>query len=222
MSPVPHAELSSRLRFSQYPSHVGGRTTIKYCLEDRRYSKTIRKERTTEGVTVQRAIDRAISGYLGTNRFLLMTNNDDETDLLKSRNVIRLSGSPHGLNSNDKERYFVFLSALNLSNRHESMLVELGLSKAMIRHTTTIEAAHQAAMRTNLRVPTSDKAVHIIVPDRDTANALGKILGCLNISRLGHIELQSKSRLDGLPPLTPSDRNRNAIAHKMEQSLLPR
>ena len=42
--PVPHAELTSRLRYSQYPSHVGSRTTIKYCLEHRRYSKTIRKE----------------------------------------------------------------------------------------------------------------------------------------------------------------------------------
>ena len=92
--PVPHAELSSRLRFSQYPSHVGSRTTIKYCLEHRRYSKTIRKERTTEGITVQRAMDRAISDYLGTNRFLLMTNNDDETDLLKSSQRHPAVGQP--------------------------------------------------------------------------------------------------------------------------------
>ena len=219
--PVPHAELSSQLRYSHYPSHIGSRTTIKYCLEYRRYSKTIRNELTTEGITVQRAMDRAISGYLGTNRFLLMTNNDDESDLLKSLNVIRLSGSPHGSNAYENERYFVFLSALNLSNDHELMLVELGLSKEMTRHTTTIEAAHQAAMRTNLRVPTSDEPVDIIVPDRDTANALGKILGCRNISQLGRIELQSKSRLYGLQPLTSSDRNRNSIAHKVEQSLLP-
>ena len=149
--PAPHAELSSQLRYSHYPSHIGSRTTIKYCLEYRRYSKTIRNELTTEGITVQRAMDRVISGHLGTNRFLLMTNNDDQTDLLKSP-VIRLSGSPHGSNPYDTEQYFVFLSALNRSNLHKSMLVELGLSKTMIRHTTTIEAAHQAAMRTNLRV----------------------------------------------------------------------
>ena len=218
---MPHAELSSQLRYSHYPSHIGSRTTIKYCLEYRRYSKTIRNELATEGITVQRAMDRVISGYLGTNRFLLITNNDDQTDLLKSPNVIRLSGSPHGSNDYDNERYFVFLSALNRSNPHESMLVELGLSKTMIRHTTTIEAAHQAAMRTNLRVPTSNEPVHIIVPDRDTANALGKILGCTNISRLDGVEPQAKSRLDGLLPLTSSDRNRNSIAHKVEMSLLP-
>ena len=221
-TPVRHAELTSRLRYSHYPSHVGSRTKIKYCLEHRRYSKTIRKEMTTEGITVQRALDEAISRHLGANRFLLMTNNDDQTDLLKSPNVVRLSGSPHGLNAYDQEHWFVFLSALLRTNVHEAMLVELGLSKTMIRHTTTIEAAHQAAMRTNLRIPTSNEPVHIIVPDRDTAEALGKILGCANISRLGNVEPQVKSRLDGLPHLTPSQKNKNSIAHKVEDSLLSR
>jgi hypothetical protein len=75
-----------------------------------------------------------------------------------------------------------------------------------------IEEAHQFIMRTSLRNPESKELVYVYVADKVTALAIGQILKCKYIERLGNIELPATK--EKLPPLTQTERNKRSKANK--------
>ncbi|CCB65861.1 protein of unknown function [Hyphomicrobium sp. MC1] len=211
---VPNEELTAMLRYQQYPKVVGQRAHIRYLLDGKRYSKSLRDKFTSDAKRVKPAIDDTILNHLGREKFLLVANKDDKGSLTKATNAERLSGSPQGLNCYQNYTRIVFLSALNRDAKHLSLLREVGFSGDTIQKATLVEAVHQAVMRTALRDPSSKAAVEIIVPDKWTAQELGNILGCANISRLGNIVL------NGVLPYTQKDKDRRHDFQKLFKSLL--
>src|SRR5437763_14039166 len=60
-------------------------------------------------------------------------------------------------------------------------------------------------MRTNLRRPDSSLPVEVIVADKTTALAVGRIIGCQKIERLGQIEIQQS--VEKAKPYTKAEKD---------------
>ena len=211
---APHRALTKGLRYERYNQSVGLRTSIKYVLEGRRYSKSFRNTTTSDGKNLKTTIDQTILAHLGDEPFLLVANNDDKGLLVNATGAERLSGSPQGLNCYQHHTRIVFLSARNRKPQHLAMLKQAGFSQDTIQKSTLVEAVHQAAMRTALRDTSSTATVEIIVPDEWTAKELGKILGCSTICKLGTVTLNTPPK-----PYTPKEKNRRCNFQKLLGSL---
>jgi hypothetical protein len=100
------------------------------------------------------------------------------------------------------------------------MLHDLGFDRNKLTRDTLIEYAHQVAMRTNLRVLDSTKPVEIIVADKFTAMALGKILGTSDIQRIGNIMIEKPTTTIPKPvPYSQRDKDRRSVGLQLLRSL---
>lgn len=217
---TPHPELSKNLRYNDYPRTVGSRLRVAYCLEKNRYSKTIRDRQTTDCRPVQQAIDEEVCAVLEGKPFLLLTNKDDRTTLLRHPGHKRVPHNSEGLNDFAEYKAVVLMSALNLSPPAMSMLVEYGFRPPIIRHSVLLEKLHQTLMRTNLRDPHSSEPVWCFVPDKQSAFEISHLVGCADVSRLGSIELMREDAPDRPPPLSQVQKNNRSSARKTQQKLL--
>lgn len=210
VTPRLNEEFASNLRYTTYPEAVGQRTRILYCLEDRSYSLNIQDRPTADGGTVKEEVDKVIINVVGGSSFLLVKNKDDNGSLATHKNAVVIESIPSGLNCYAEHITLVFSAALNRPPKHISMLKAVGLDQDAINHSILIDRVHQSSMRTNLRVPDSNKSVTIVVVDSYTAKALGSILGCTDIQRIGNIDLPEKHTTHLLPNYTDAQRKKRS------------
>lgn len=210
VTPRSNEQLAKNLQYRAYSEAMGRRTCIYYCLEERQYSLTIRPYLTANGGTVKDEIDAEIAKFVGERPFLLFNNADDDGILASLKNAVTIENIPSGLNCYADHTTLVFNAALNRSPGHLNMLKAVGLDRDSINHSLLIDRAHQTSMRTNLRVPESEKCVTIVVMDLYTAKALAAIIGCTDIRRLGNISLPEKDAADSLPNYTDAERKKRS------------
>ena len=74
-------------------------------------------------------------------------------------------------------------------------------------------------MRTNLRVIDSTRPVQIIVADKSTAMALGKILGTSDIQRIGNITSISQQPPAKPVPYSQKDKDRRFVGLRLVREL---
>ena len=130
----------------------------------------------------------------------------------------RLPHKPHGINNYSDVHNVAFLSSLNPSSDQFRFLESKGLSSQEVRTITYYSTAYQAVMRTSLRNPHDFTPKRIVVPDRDAAEYLHKLLPGSRIERLD-VGLPSDHccpKQGGRPRKHPSDRDRVA-AHRQKQ-----
>ena len=142
----------------------------------------------SDGGTVLDNMDALAVEAFGEEPFLYVSNNDRNSEILiDASNGKKISVISHGLNNLQGHHNIYFSAALNRHPKHLAMLRSLGLSPEVVHRATGHEAVYQVAMRTSLRDPESTQKVHVIVPDRTSAERLGHLLGCGDIGQIGNL-----------------------------------
>ena len=194
----PFTPIKQQLRYSQYSN--GQRLTIRY-LQEADWSKYT-ASKMVQGKTQLEWFAEKISGFMGDQPFIYMTNNTDSTEFA---NGIKAPVISHGINQFSHIHHIYFSPALNNQPKHTAMLIDLGFDAVFIKRSMSYEIAHQAIMRTSLRNPAIDTPVTAVVVDKATAEAIARLfpecqIGPMDgvikkVMALSQLEKKNKARL---------------------------
>jgi len=145
--------------------HNNGNLLTVYYLNIRKWSKTTAKSYPNILINY---IDH-IKNLFGNDDFIWL-GNADGLDHFAGTSGIKLSGSPHGLNSYKDIDDAAVLGAFNPDNPFASFMTFIGMSRAQIDAAMHISSAYQGVLRGSLRDRRSTTPKRVVLPDVTTAN----------------------------------------------------
>ncbi|WP_107497725.1 DEAD/DEAH box helicase family protein [Thalassobius sp. I31.1] len=167
--------ITKELRYTQHD--CGDRLKIGFLFETD-WSKSFRGKVCIKGglenTNLNIFLDTIQSEFHGPCAYLVNKDVEDWVEnSLSSIQAEKLPNAPWGLNKYQHIHNVAILSALNPTPAHIGFLTHMGLDGHAIRDALFHSQIYQAVMRCSLRDPASTQLVHVLVPDRKSAEALG-------------------------------------------------
>lgn len=143
-----------------------------YYFSQKPWSKSLRDK---IGTPKFKPLMEMINSLIEKQPTLLVANNDVQDYELRLRNSTRISNVCHGNNDYLDFQNIVCFSALNDKPDHTRWFKSVwDFEQKQLKLARGYETTYQCLMRTNLRLPSSEKNVRVIVPDLDQAMWLSK------------------------------------------------
>jgi hypothetical protein len=157
----------------------GSRLTIRYFWSERA-TRSMLKQRSTQGISMQHAMIASTADFFGNTRFIWSLPVDGEgavksgfwTKSSAFASRLRIPGRSHGLNSLRQYHNVALLSVINLPPAHFGLMEALGISDDEVTECFAFALLYQDLLRSSLRDPDATAPVTAIVPDLASALAL--------------------------------------------------
>lgn len=188
----PHANLTSRLRFTEHPNGV--RLEIRYLTDDSWSKRLAGKAKKLNGreVTNNDLALQAVREVFGDEPFLYLVNKDADDAaraVFLETQAEPLPHTPHGLNCFDHYDNLAAIASFLPPPFHHRFLATQNLTSDAIRDAVHHQAVYQAVCRSSLRDVASLNSVKVLVTDKRIAEWLADQFPGCSLAPIGNAPL---------------------------------